>query len=284
MPSPVPDDRKERMQTPQNIPQRPWARFVTRARQVSRRPLLVNLRNVLERIPFKPLEINCLYFLEYSSVPPPHANFLRGRVEVRGATIEDLDGLTACKPIPRVFLQRFKANDTCAVAVLDGRIIGYQWICTKPVYVEERYAYRIEVPSDTIYTYDIFIVPEHRLSGIWFKFHSIYLREMMQRLHRQKIIGMVDYGNRLAMNTHLRFGFKLFRSVFIIKIFRKSLFIARTLRGDTVALPEWVSSPDGAGTPRHTPPAISPAPAARVSPRPEPPATWLPQQSERKLP
>ena len=282
MPSPVPDDREPRMQTPQNMPPQLWSRFLMRVRQVRRRPLFVNLRSLLERIPFKPLDINCLYFLEYSSVPPHHANFLRGRVEVRGASIEDLDGLTACKPIPRVFLQRFKANDICAVAVLDGRIIGYQWICTKPVYVEERYAYRIEVPPDTIYTYDIYIVPEHRLAGIWFKFHSLYLREMMQRLHRQKIIGMVDYGNRLAMNTHLRFGFKLFRRVFIIKVLRKSLFITRTLRGDAIALPQWVSFADGAGAPGHTPPASSPAPAARGSSRPEPPAAWLPHQTGRK--
>jgi hypothetical protein len=254
-----------------------------RARQVRRRPLLVNLRSLLERIPFQPLDINCLYFLEYSSVPPQHANFLRGRVEVRTATLEDLDGLTTCKPTPRIFRQRFKANDTCAVAVLDGRIIGYQWICTKPVYVEERYAYRIEVPPDTIYTYDIYIVPEHRLAGIWFKFYSLYLREMMQRLHRQKIIGMVDYGNRLAMNTHLRFGFKLFRSVFIIKVFRKSLFRARTLRGDAVAVPQWGSFGDGAGAPGHRPPATSSVPAARGSPRQEQPATWVPRQTERKL-
>ena len=269
MPSPVPDDRNPRMHTPQNLPQRPWSRFFARVRQLRRRPLLVNLRSLLERIPFQPLDINCLYFLAYDSVPPPHTNFLRGRVEIRRATLEDLDGLVACKAIPRVFLHRFKANDTCAVAVLDGRIIGYQWICTKPVYLEERYAYRIEVPPDTIYTYDIFIVPEHRLAGIWFKFHCLYLRETMQRLHRQKIIGMVDYGNRLAMNTHLRFGFKLFRRVFIIKVFGKSLFITRTLRGDTVALPQWVTFADGAGPRGHTPPASSPAPAAPGSSRPE---------------
>ena len=271
------------MHTPQNMSQGSWSRFLTRVRQVRRRPLLVNLRNLLERIPFKPLEINCLYFLEYSTVPPQHANFLRGRVEVRAATVEDMDGLTACKPIPRVFLQRFKANDMCAVAVLDGRIIGYQWICTKPVYVEERYAYGIDVPPDTIYTYDIYIVPEHRLAGIWFKFHSLYLREMMQRLHRQKIIGMVDYGNRLAMKTHLRFGFKLFRRVFIIKVFHKSLFITRSLRGDTVAVPQWASLGDVAGVSGRTPPAPSPAHAARGSARPEPPAAWLPPQTGRKL-
>jgi hypothetical protein len=269
MPSPVPDEPKLRTNT-QKMLQRSWSTLITRARQLRRRPLLVNLRSVLERIPFRLLEINCLYFLEYGSVPPQHANFLRGRVEIRRATLEDLDDLTKCKPIRRAFLKRFKANDACAVAVLDGRIIGYQWFCVKPVYVEERYAYQIEVPPDTIYTYDIFILPEHRLAGIWFKFHCLYLRELMQRLHRQKIIGMVDYGNRLAMSTHLRFGFKLFRSVFVIKVFGKSFFVTRTLRGDTVAVPQWVSGADGAGAPEHLSLVSAPSPAPRGSSRPEP--------------
>ena len=107
------------------------------------------------------------------------------------------------------FRNRLAANDECAVAV-DGRIVGYQWFCTRPRYVEERYACGIEVPADTVYEYDIFILPEYRLAGLWLNFHCLYLRELMGRLQRQRVVGMVDYGVRLSMNTHLRFGFTLF--------------------------------------------------------------------------
>lgn len=205
------------------------------------RPLLLNVRSLLQRIPFKPLHINCLYFLEYAGIPPSHSAFLRGRAEIRRGTLEDLEGLTQCQDKRQVFLNRFKANDHCAVAVIDGRIVGYQWFCARPLYVEERYGCTIEVPSDAVYEYDIYIVPEHRLGGLWFKFHCLYLRELMGRLDRQRVIGMVDYGMRLAMNTHLRFGFTLVRRVVVIQIFGKSLCVARAIRGDRASLPRWIT-------------------------------------------
>jgi hypothetical protein len=257
-----------------------WSTFVTRANQLRRRPLFVNLRSLIGRIPFRPFDINCLYFLEYVGIPPQHTNFIRGRAEIRSASLQDLEELTKCKNTPREFLERFKANDYCAVAVLDGRIVAHQWVCDRPFHIEQRYSYKIEIPPDAVYTYDLFILPEHRLSGMWFKFYSLYVRELMQRLHRQKIIGMVDYGSHLSMNTHLRFGFKLFRRVLVIKMFGKSLCLTRTFRSDTVALPRWVSIAGGAGAPGHAPLASSPTPAVGGSARPEPPAAQLPRQTE----
>jgi hypothetical protein len=205
------------------------------------RPFLLNVRSVLHRIPFKPLEINCLYFLEYVGIPPSHSTFLRGRAEIRRGTLEDLDGLTQCQDKRRTFLSRFEANDHCAVAVIDGRIVGYQWFCARPRYVEERYACPIEIPPDAIYEYDIYIVPEHRLGGLWFKFHCLYLRELMERLQRKRVIGMVDFGMRLAMNTHLRFGFTLARRVVVIQIFGKSIRIGKDIRGDRASRPRWIT-------------------------------------------
>jgi hypothetical protein len=233
----------------QNTPRPCWSRLAARLGQLLRRPLLLNLRTLLDRIPLKPFDVNRLYFLEYAGVPPPHANFLRGRAEVRSATVQDLEGLAKCQNTPRAFRKRFESNDHCAVAVLDGRIVGYQWFCSKPSYVEERYSYEIEVPPDAIYEYDIFILPEHRLAGLWFKFHCVYLRELMQRLHRQRIIGMVDYGNRLSMNTHLRFGFRLVRTVVVMKVFGKAFVLRRSDDGEKITAPAWVSAGDTGSAP-----------------------------------
>ena len=227
-----------------------WAAVVARARRLRHRPLLLNVRSLLQCIPFTPLDVNCLYFLEYVGLPPQHPGFLRGRAEVRTGTLEDLEGLTQCQDKRLTFLSRFEANDYCAVAVVDGRIVGYQWFSDGPLYVEERYSCRIEVPRDTVYEYDIFILPEHRLAGLWFKFHCLYLRELMGRLHRQRVIGMVDYGSRLSMNTHLRFGFTPFRRVVVLKIFGQSICLGRDLRGDQASRPRWVSQ--AANAPRAT--------------------------------
>lgn len=222
-----------------------WPAFVTRARQHLRRPLLLNVRRLLQWIPFTPLDINCLYLLEYVGIPPQHPS-LRGRAEVRKGTLEDLDGLTRCQDRRQLFLNRFEANDHCAVAVLDGRIIGYQWFCDRPVYVEERYSWKIDVPRDTLYEYDIFILPEYRLAGLWFKFHCLYLRSLMVQLQRQRVVGLVDHGRHLSMNTHLRFGFTPYRRAFVVKVFGKAICLEKAFRGGSTSLPRWVSRREAA--------------------------------------
>jgi GNAT superfamily N-acetyltransferase len=179
-----------------------------------------------------PLDVNCLCFLEYAGIPSRNRAFVGGRdgTVVRDATLKDMEGIAGCQNTPQAFLNRFHARDYCAVAVAEGRIVGYQWFCDHPCHVEERYSYRIALPPDTIYTYDAFILPEYRLTGIWMKFHSWYLRELMQRLDKKRILTMVDHGNLLSMNTHLRFGYRPVRKVLVTKAFGKSFFLNAPLR------------------------------------------------------
>lgn len=196
-------------------------------RQFPQRPTLMRLRHLLQRIPFKPVDINCLYFLEYPGIPLCVSIFSRARSEVRSATVGDLPGIIKCQNTPRAFLKRFQSKDHCVVAVANGQVVGYEWFCDKASYVEERYSYKIDIPQDAVYAYDAFILPEHRLSGIWLKFKTVYLRELMQSIHKRQIITMVDSGNQMSMSTHLRFGFKLIRKVFVLKVFGKSIFWER---------------------------------------------------------
>jgi len=167
--------------------------------------------------------------MEYAGLPPAAANLQRSRANVRSATLGDLEGLAACQNTREAFLRRFSSNDYSVVAVFHDRVVGDEWFCDKPSYVEERYSLEIAIPSDAIYAYDGFILPEHRLAGIWVKFQSAYLRELMLKRHRQRIVTIIDYGNSLSLNTHLRFGFKPVRKVFVIKVFGKSFFFRRTL-------------------------------------------------------
>lgn len=189
--------------------------------------LLMRLRHLLQRIPVKPVDINCLCFLEYTGIPPCNSIFSRAGCEVRRATLEDLPGITKCQNTESAFLKRFQSNDECVVAVANGEIVGYEWFCDKASHLEERYSYRIDIQEDAIYAYDAFILQEHRLSGIWLKFKTVYLRELMQSLHKRRVITMVDGGNRMSMSTHLRFGFKLVRKVFVLRLFGKSIFWER---------------------------------------------------------
>ncbi len=202
-----------------------------------RRSLLVAVRNLLQRIPFKPLDINCLHFLEYAGLPHPGAALPRTDCEVRRATLKDLPRMIKCQGEPETFLQRLEMKDHCALAIIDGRIVGYEWFCDKASHLEERYAYNVEISPEAVYAYDAFILPEYRLSGIWVKFKTVYLRELMEALNKRKIITMIDRGNQMSMNTHLRFGFQQVRVVFVLKLFGRSFFISRNVHDNRLSFP-----------------------------------------------
>lgn len=202
-----------------------------------KRSFLPRLRNVLQRIPLKPVDINCLYFLEYAGIPPSEAAFNRGRCEVREATPEDLERVLQCQTPREALWKRVQLKDRCVVAIAGGRIVGFEWFCDKPFHLEERYAYKIAIPSDAIYAYDAFIVPEHRVSGVWLKFKTIYLRSLMQSRGRQRIITTIDHGNQISMNTHLRFGFRLSFKVLVFRLFGRSFFLERKVGREELTSP-----------------------------------------------
>lgn len=193
--------------------------------------LLLTARKLLQRVPAEPVDFNCLYFFEYLGLPPGDgsSSMRHSEIEIREASTQDLDGMEACQDTREAYLRRFRANDHCVVAVDRGRIVGFQWFCVQPCHLEERYSYPIEIPPDTIYTYDAYILPEYRLTGIWMRFHTIYLSPLMQELRKKRVLAMVDRGNRVSINTHLRFGYQPFRKVFVARLFGKSLHLSRPI-------------------------------------------------------
>jgi len=200
--------------------------------------LLVAARKILQRIPHAPVDFNCLDFLEYRGIPPEqsHTYSERSGPAVRGATREDFEGLEETDENRHPFLERIDSGERCVLALREGRIVGYQWFCDHPVHMEERYGLRVEIPADCIYTYDAFIFPEFRLTGIWVKFQSTYLRDLMQGLGKHRIITMVDRGNVLSLATHLRFGYRPFRKVLVAKLFGKSFSLAREIQPEQAEL------------------------------------------------
>jgi GNAT superfamily N-acetyltransferase len=224
--------------------------------------VLIAARKLMQRVPAVPLDFNCLYFFEYTGLPPADGFFGNGRtgLEVRGGTPEDLEGLVRCQNSRQAFLNRFRWSDHCVVAEEAGRIVGYQWFCSRPIHLEERYAYRVEIPADAVYTYDAFILPEYRLTGIWLRFHSWYLRSLMERLHKTRILTSIDRGNRLSINTHLRFGYQPVRRVLVTRVCGRSFFLTKPLSRMQDASPASEPSFD-----EQEPRGIQPSGASRMS-------------------
>ena len=192
----------------------------------------IRFRELLQRVPSAPLDVNCMHFMEYEGLPPADGGATR--VVVRAATRRDIDALAGCRntTVP-VLAERFRGLDHCGIAFVEGNVAGYEWYCDRPAYNEERYLYRVEIPRDSVYAYDAFVLQEYRRAGVWKKLQNVYLRELMLRLGRHKVIAMVDYGNHVSMDVHLQFGFRRSADVFAFKFFGKSYCARKVLNPES---------------------------------------------------
>jgi len=213
---------------------------------MERAPALVLFQKLLRRLPCSAFDVNCLHCLEFEisgEQQPPIAN---SRLQIREGTRLDLDRMASCQNFPERLPERFEAHEHCVIATIGSKVIGYQWFCDKPTRIEERYSYPVQIPADALYGYDAFVLPEYRQMKVWTAFHTTYLQTLLPRLRRRRIIAMVDQTNAVSLRAHFRLGYRLFRKVYVLKLFGKSFWVARqSPRFATEPRPLFSSDPGG---------------------------------------
>jgi GNAT superfamily N-acetyltransferase len=192
-------------------------------KRLARTPILLLAQKVLRRVPLQPVDIGKLCFLELNRLPMVPAPMVRGRGEVRLATIDDLDALTLLQSKRTLFRQRFSDGDQCIIAVVGQHIIGYEWFSERPIHHETGWGYRITVPAGYVYAYDAFVDPDYRNTGVWLRFKAC-LAEWMAARGKRGVLTFVDYGNWPSLRTHIRFGFQPTQSVLALRIIGLRLF------------------------------------------------------------
>ena len=191
--------------------------------ELQRTPRLLLLQKVLRHMPVRPVVFAKLCFLRLEDVPRVPPKLLRGSAAVRRGTIEDLPGLLQLRDKADVFRSRFAAGDHCVVALSGGRIVGYEWFCEQPVYHEEDWDLRIEIPNGFVYAYDAHIDPAYRNTGVWLRFKA-FLGEWMTATGKCGVLTFVDYSNWPSLRTHIRFGFKPSETVLAINVLGMKMF------------------------------------------------------------
>jgi GNAT superfamily N-acetyltransferase len=192
-------------------------------------PGFLLLQKVVRRLPGKAADVGTLCFLRFDGIPNVPQQLVRGSCVVRPATVDDIDGLVRLQDKRQLFLDRFSAGDLCVVAMLDGRIVGYEWFSDKPVHHEEAWGLRITVPGGFVYAYDAYIDRACRNTGVWLRFKA-FLGEWMRLRDKRGVLTFVEYGNSPSLRTHLRFGFAPSKRVLALKILGITLF--KTLATD----------------------------------------------------
>lgn len=186
-------------------------------------PPIVILQNILGKIPGEPVNVSRFYLVQFHNMPQRRSLPSRGRGHVRAARPEDAYEMGQFENKHEISLRRFAEKEHGAVAIVDGKIVAYEWLSDKPFHIEERHLYKINIPPNAFYAYDAYILPEYRMSGIWLKL-KLYSFDLMGKLGRDTVISFINQENRLSMNTHLRFGFVPFRRVYGARFFRKAIF------------------------------------------------------------
>ena len=199
--------------------------FIRRVQEFVRRagaPMLA-IQWLLRHIPRAPVQLGILCFLQLEGVPEVRHSWLRGPGVVRAGSPADLDALANCRGTRALYEGRFAAGDRCVVAVLEGRIVGYEWFSEGPVHREGSHGYLIEIPRGAVYAYDAYIEPGLRNSGVWLRFKA-YEGALMQEIGKSRLLTFVDYGNWPSLNAHMRFGFKPQKRVLALRVLGLSLF------------------------------------------------------------
>jgi GNAT superfamily N-acetyltransferase len=200
-----------------------WTLLKQRVATLARTPRLLLAQKLLRRVPLRPVDVGKLCFLQLNGLPKVPASMLRGHAQVRFATTGDLDQLARLQDKTQVFRERFAEGDRCVIALVDGRIIGYEWFSESPVHHESAWGYHIAIPGGYVYAYDAYIDPAHRNTGVWLRFKA-YLGEWMAARGKRGVLTFVDYGNWPSLRTHLRFGFEPTESVVALRVISLRMF------------------------------------------------------------
>ncbi|WP_224981929.1 GNAT family N-acetyltransferase [Geomonas agri] len=196
--------------------------WLQKLRNLFKQPPLLILKDVLDKVPGQPLRISSFLVLDLSENP---SKPLREYGTVRAGTPADVPGMCLLENKQELFLDRFDKGESCLIALNDREVVGYIWFSDKHSHMEQRYNYRLDIPEDSIYSYDCFIHQAYRLRGIWVLFQK-RLFERAKMLGRKRIITMVDYANTASLKTHLRYGYAIRRNVLWIRCFTSDHFLA----------------------------------------------------------
>lgn len=108
-----------------------------------------------------------IYAYELIVQPIPDQPLLASRrsssIEVR--EIEDGDPALAAMPVSEaVISDRWRQQATCLGAFKKGELIGYMWFSPRQYEEDEvRCTYVLEPPAQSVFDYDFFILPDHRM-------------------------------------------------------------------------------------------------------------------------
>jgi GNAT superfamily N-acetyltransferase len=118
--------------------------------------------------------------------------------------------------------KRLAHGRICALALYQGRVVGYLWITDEVNFEIDNLQLRLG-PGD-VYFDDAYTVPAYRNQGVYTALHLQGLRDMQGRGF-QRAVSIVDVGNLPSRRVHEKLGYQeadrlFFRRILIMRQYR----------------------------------------------------------------
>ncbi len=147
---------------------------------------------------------------------PIHEMYLRmDEVAIREAAPEDVEELHALLvehrwPRTRKQLREWLSGDNaCAVAVDNGRIVGYgcvtRELSSRDPLLTKGIMQAVDFGEDDVWTADAFVAASHRATGVYPAI-SAETRKVARRLGARRVVGTISSGNVLSRRVHRKLG------------------------------------------------------------------------------
>jgi hypothetical protein len=120
-----------------------------------------------------------------------------------------------CAQVPDkadLFRRRVREGQECYVYREGNRIVARQWVVRDRPVFETNAGWRFEVPlHPSVWVHDLFIDPEQRLRGYFVGFMQNALRP--REAKAPHVYAEIHFRNQSSINSCLRFGFRVVRTV-----------------------------------------------------------------------
>jgi hypothetical protein len=141
----------------------------------------------------------------------------RSKIEVR--QVPPGDSALEAMPVPsQVIAARFAQHATCLGAFKDAELVGYMWFCDGRYDEDEvRCTYLLEPPMSSVFDYDFYVFPQHRLGRAFAMLWSAANRMLGERGVRYTY-SRVSRFNNASRRAHRHLGARRIGRAWFIRL------------------------------------------------------------------
>lgn len=129
---------------------------------------------------------------------------------------------------PEIKESRFEQGAICLGVFRNEELIGYAWFCFNAYEEDEvRCTYALAVPSQSVFDFDFYVMPEHRM-GIGFVAVWHGANEYLRARGIKYTFSRLTRSNLASRRAHARLGWKCVGKALFLRAWRAELMISTT--------------------------------------------------------